>query len=111
MPIPIDLPAVVGDPAGMRALASSLRTNAEGIAVVAAQAAATVDGLEFFGPAADRLDGEIRTSSRNAGDLADQLLATAGLLDRSAADVEAQQRARERKLEELRRELAPKVAP
>lgn len=92
----------------MRALAAALRSDAAMVAVVAADAAAAVAGLEFVGPAAERIDARVRSSSRRAGDLAEQLLSTAGLLERAAADVEAQQRAREQTLERLRRELAPK---
>jgi hypothetical protein len=110
MPVDITLPPVSGDPDGMRSLAASLRADAEGVAVVAAKAASTIDGLEFYGPAADRIDGEVRTSAKGAGQLADRLLAVAATLDRAAAEVEAEQRARERKLDELRRELAPRVA-
>ena len=81
------------------------------VAVVAADAAAAVDGLEFYGPAADRIDSGVRSSSRQVGSLADQLMSTAALLERAASDVEAQQRAREQELERLRRELAPKAVP
>jgi len=107
MPVEISLPPVVGDPAGMRALAAGLRSDATSIAVVAADVASTIDGLEFYGPAAERIDARVRTSSRDAGRLAERLLATAALLDRAASDVEAQQRERERKLEQMRREAAP----
>jgi hypothetical protein len=106
--VQIDLPPVVGDPAGIRALAAALRSDASLIGVVAVEAASTVDGLEFFGPAADRIDGQVHSSVRQASGFVDQLLATAGLLERSATEVEAQQRARERELERLRGELAPK---
>jgi hypothetical protein len=111
LPVDISLPPVVGDPAGMRALAAALRSDAAMVAVVAADASATVDGLEFFGPAADRIAASVRSSSRQGGELAEQLMATAALLERAAADVEAQQRARERELERLQRELAPRVVP
>jgi hypothetical protein len=111
VPVDISLPPVVGDPAGMRALAAALRSDAAMVAVVAADAAAAVDGLEFYGPAADRIDSGVRSSSRQVGGLADQLMSTAALLERAASDVEAQQRAREQELERLRRELAPKAAP
>jgi hypothetical protein len=107
MPVEISLPPIPGDPAGMRALAAALRTNAEGIAVVAAQTAAGVENLEFYGPAADRIDGEVRTGAGRAGRLADELMTTAGLLERSASDVEAAQAAQQRELERLRQELAP----
>jgi type II secretory pathway predicted ATPase ExeA len=111
VPVEISLPPVVGDPAGMRALAASLRSDAAAIAVVAADAASTVEGLEFYGPAAHRIDGAVTTRARGAGRQADRLLAVAGLLDRSASEVEAAQRERERKLEQLRRELAPRAVP
>lgn len=113
MPVEIDLPPVVGDPAGMRALAAALRSDASLVGLVAAEAGSTVGGLEFFGPAADRIDGQVASSAKQASGFADRLLATAGLLERAATEVEAQQRARERELERLRRELAPKpvVAP
>jgi hypothetical protein len=110
VPVDISLPPVVGDPAGMRALAAALRSDAAMVAVISADAATAVDGLEFYGPAADRIDARVHSSSKQGGDLAEQLLSTAGLLERAAADVEAQQRAREQTLERLRRELAPKPA-
>ena len=110
MPVDISLPPVIGDPAGMRALAATLRTDAESVAVVSADAAATVDGLEFYGPAADRLGNRVRATTRSAGRIAEHLLATAALLERSAGDVEAQQRERERQLERLRAELVPRAA-
>ena len=111
MPIDIDLPAVPGDPAGMRALAATLRSSAEGIAVVAAQTAGTIDGLEFFGPAATRIDDEVRGMSGRAGGLADELISTAALLERAASEVEAEQAARERELERLRESLVRGGAP
>jgi hypothetical protein len=114
MPVEISLPPVVGDPAGMRALAAALRADAASIAVVAAQTAATIDGLEFYGPAADRIEAGVTSRARGAGRLADRLLSLAAVLDRSASDVEAAQRERERKLEEMRRELvaqAVRLAP
>ena len=105
MPVEISLPPVVGDPAGMRSLAASLRSDATMVAVVAADASAAIDGLEFFGPAADRIDASVHSSSRQGGTLAEQLLSTAALLERAASDVEAQQAAREQQLERLRREV------
>jgi|SRR5512132_235992 type II secretory pathway predicted ATPase ExeA len=109
MPIDIDLPEVPGDPAGMRALAASLRSDAASAALVAVDVARRFDGLQFYGPAADRIGSDVSSSSRASGDVADQLLVTAGLLERSASEVEAAQRLRERKLEELRRLAAPTV--
>ena len=111
MPVDISLPPVVGDPAGMRALAAALRGDASAVAVVAADAASTMDGLEFYGPAADRIEGAVTSRARGAGRLADRLLSLAGLLERSATEVEAAQREHERKLEQLRRELAQRPVP
>jgi hypothetical protein len=111
LPVEISLPPVIGDPAGMRALAAGLRIDAAAIALVAAEAASTVDALAFYGPAADRIDARVATSSRAAGQLAERLMATATLLDRAAAQVEEEQRERERTLERLRRELAPAAVP
>ncbi len=69
-----------------------------------------MDGLAFYGPAADRIDATLTSRTRSAGRLADRLLSVASLLDRSASEVEQAQRERERKLEELRRELAAQRA-
>ena len=87
------LPEIPGDPAGMRALAASLRTDATPIAVVATSLKAPLDAVEVVGPAADRC---VR--------LAERLADTAALLERSASEVEAAQRERERRLAEMREE-------
>jgi uncharacterized protein YukE len=109
VPFDISLPPVIGDPAGMRALAAALRGDATATAVVAADTAATMDGLAFYGPAADRIDATVKSRTRSAGRLAERLLSLAALLDRSASEVEQAQRERERKLEQLRRELAQRT--
>lgn len=105
-PVDISLPPVVGDPAGMRALAAALRGDATSTAIVASEVAARMDATEFVGPAAVRITADVEASSRRCGRLAERLLAVASLLERSASDVVVQQRERERKLEELRRETA-----
>ena len=51
MPGPVWLPPVPGDPAGMRALASSLRRTAEQISGVDADVGSTVSSMTFEGPA------------------------------------------------------------
>ena len=109
MPFDISLPPVIGDPAGMRALATSLREDAATTAVVAADTASTMDGLAFYGPAADRIEATVTSRTRSAGRLAERLVSVAALLDRSASDVEQAQRERERKLEQMRRELAQRT--
>lgn len=107
MPVDVSLPEVPGDPAGMRALASALRADATAIAVLSAELGTRVDAAEFYGPAADRIEGRVHASERRFVAFAERLLALARLLDVSAAQVEVAQRERERKLAELRRELAP----
>ena len=67
MPIDIDLPEVPGDPAGMRALAAALRADAASSALIAADVAGRFDGLEFYGPAADRIGADVKSSSRACG--------------------------------------------
>jgi hypothetical protein len=110
MPETFDLPAVVGDPAGMRALAAALGNDAESAGFVAADTAAMIDALEFFGPAAGRIDASVHGLSRTAGGLAQRLLEVSVLLQRAASDVEAQQADRARQLERLRAGAAHAVA-
>ncbi|HEV8460389.1 MAG TPA: hypothetical protein VGQ38_06745 [Gaiellaceae bacterium] len=107
MPVDVSLPPVPGDPAGMRTLAAALRSDAAALATVATETARTLDGLEFFGPAATRVDGRVALDTRAAERVAVELFDAAVVLERSATDVEAAQAARERELERLRRELAP----
>ena len=98
------LPEIPGDPAGMRALAASLRNDATQIAVVAKSLKAQLDAVEFVGPAADRFEDRLRASSSRCVRLAERLADTAALLERSASEVEAAQRERERRLAEMREE-------
>ena len=98
------LPEIAGDPAGMRALAQTLRSEAAWIGTCAADLQARVDAVEFVGPAADRFDARMQACTRRCIRVAERLLDVAALLERSAAEVEAAQRERERRLEELRRE-------
>jgi hypothetical protein len=90
----------------MDGLAGGLSGDAESVAVVAAGAAALVEGLEFYGPAADRIDGSVRGSSRTVGGLAQRLFELSLVLRRAALEVEAQQVARARLLERLQNEAA-----
>lgn len=103
MPADVSLPPVPGDPAGMRVLAAALRNDASLLAVIAAETASTVENLEFFGPAATRLDGRVAGASRSVGNVAQELLSAAGTLERSASEVEAAQAARLRAIERLER--------
>jgi hypothetical protein len=108
MPGDVLLAPVLGDPEGMRLLAAALRNDAATLALVAEGAASTLDGLEFFGPAATRIDDRVAGDTRVAGRIAAELADTAAVLERSASEVEAQQIARERQLERLRQEARPR---
>lgn len=85
---------VIGDPAGMRSFAAGLRSDADAIGAGADRITSTMDVLEFYGPAAVRLNARVSTAGTAGARLADQLLATAAMLERSASEVEAQQRER-----------------
>lgn len=111
MPVDISLPEIPGDPAGMRALAAALRADATAVAVLSSELGTRVHAAEFYGPAADQVEARIDASGRRCMALVERLLEVARLLDVSAAQVEAAQRERERKLAELRRELVPGGTP
>lgn len=105
MPGPVWLPEVVGDPAGMRALASALRRSAEQISQVDSDISAAVSSMTFEGPAGDRFRAATTTTGGRATSAAARLQSLAGTLERSAAEVEQAQAERLRRLEEMRREL------
>lgn len=107
MPVDVWLPEIPGDPAGMRALAGQLRADAVTAAVLSAGLAARVEGAEFYGPAADRLESRLDAGERRTKQVAERLIDLARVIDIAAAQVEVDQRERERKLAEMRRELAP----
>lgn len=86
----------------MRALAASLRGDAATIAGVGADLAGEVGGMIFEGPAATEFFARMEATQKRCSDMADRLLALAGLLEVSASEVEAAQRERERKLEAMR---------
>jgi hypothetical protein len=103
----VELPPVVGDPAGMRALASALRSTADAIAGIDSSVYGRVSGLSFTGPAATRIAGVIDGWHGDVSGAASSLQETAGLLERSAATVEREQIARLRlqhQLEEQERQ-------
>jgi hypothetical protein len=97
----IDLPAVIGDPAGMRALAAALRSTASNTASADEAVWSRATAMQFTGPAATRIAGTIRAWHGEVSGAAQQLAETAALLERSAADVEAEQAARARLLQQL----------
>lgn len=102
--VSIDLPPVVGDPAGMRALAAALRSTASNVSSVDQAVWGHVSALHFSGPAATRIAGEVRAWHGEVSGAADRLNEAAGLLERSAADVELQQIARARMIHQLEEE-------
>jgi uncharacterized protein YukE len=97
------LPEVVGDPAGMRALAAVLRAYAGDVASLESAAASDAASMTFEGPAGDAFRGRMIQSGARVRRSVDQLLAAAQLLEVSATQVEEAQRERERRLEEMRR--------
>ena len=111
MPFEISLPEVVGDPAGMRQLASELKQDARKLTDVAGRLTSSAGAMTFDGPAGDRFR---RLADSSTGDLtghAEQLTALAGKLMKAAEEVERLQQARLRKIAELRREYAAAGIP
>jgi uncharacterized protein YukE len=96
------LPEVVGDPAGMRTLAASLRSDASALASLASDLAGEIASMTFEGPAATEFRERTRARQTRLTDYAGRLLDVASLLETSATEVEAAQRERERRLAELR---------
>src|SRR6185312_11367325 len=92
--VSIDLPPVVGDPAGMRALAAALRSTASKASTVDQAVWGHVSALHFTGPAANRIAGEVRAWHGEVSGAVAELNETAGLLERAAAEVEREQVAR-----------------
>jgi uncharacterized protein YukE len=106
VPGPVWLPEVVGDPAGMRALASTLRSAASQIGQVESGIGSAVAGMTFEGPAGTRFRSRAGGIGRVARSAAATLEDVAGTLERSAAQVEQQQADRLRKLQQMQDELA-----
>lgn len=93
---------VVGDPAGMRALAAVLRAYANDAGGRQAELAGLLAGITFVGPAGEAFRGRRNASGKRVRGAADQLTDAANLLVHAASDVEAEiERARR---EEERRE-------
>jgi hypothetical protein len=95
------IPPVVGDPAGMRALAAQLRTKAEQVTNGTVAVGNAVTSMTIQGPAAKQvrhlgtaLAGSTRTTAGELGEIAD-------LLDRAAGRVEHQQAERTRTIARL----------
>jgi uncharacterized protein YukE len=104
MPVALDppyLPEVPGDPAGMRALASTLRGHAGALGGLASGVDGDVSGMTFEGPAAEMFGSRMTVVVDAYRDAQAQLHDLAGKLETSATDVEAQQHARAVRLEQM----------
>jgi hypothetical protein len=84
----------------MRVLAAALRATASKAASIDQAVWGRVSALQFSGPAATRIAETIGSWHGDVSGAAEELAAAAGLLERSASDVEAQQLARARMLEQ-----------
>jgi hypothetical protein len=80
----------------MRALAAALRSAVAQIGGIDSSVYGNVSSLTFTGPAATRLGAELNTWHRSLSGAVSSLEDTAALLERSAAQVEAEQQARAR---------------
>ena len=98
---------VVGDPNGMRALASALRSTASAVAATDSAVWRRAPVLEFSGPAAERLAAEMKAWHATVSGAARELDETADLLLRAASQVE-EELANRARLERMRPGEAPK---
>jgi hypothetical protein len=95
------IPPVVGDPAGMRALAAQLRAKAEQVTHGSVGIANAVSNMTFQGPAASSVRGDGTALVGRARSAAGDLGEIADLLDRAAGRVEHQQTERTRTIARL----------
>jgi uncharacterized protein YukE len=102
----LDLPPIVGDPAGMRALAGYLRRTAGQLGGFGADIAGVVKGMTFEGPAAERFSSRMQSFGSRCESAAHELQALASRVDAAAERVEAAIRERERLLRERAAALA-----
>jgi uncharacterized protein YukE len=104
MPIRLDppyLPEVPGDPAGMRALASTLRGHAGMVGGLASGIDSDVTGMTFEGPAAEAFRSRMSVVTDLYRGAQTELHDLARQLEVSAAEVEAEQAARAARLEQM----------
>jgi uncharacterized protein YukE len=106
----IPIPPVVGDPAGMRAFAGSLRTLAAQLSDYEAELTGLVRGMTFEGPAGTEFAERMASFGRRLADGASRLEGLAGRIMVAADRVEEEIRARERLIEELNRQMAQAAA-
>jgi hypothetical protein len=96
-----DLPEVVGDSDGMRALASALRQTAASVSSCDSSAWPKVATLTFTGPAAGNLQAALSVWHGDVTSAANTLSDAADLLVRAAAQVDADRAARARLEQQL----------
>jgi uncharacterized protein YukE len=82
---------VAADPNRMRATATSLRSDAQLVADLAARLQSQVDVLQFTGPAADALRASMQERTTQVQQIAGDLGELANQLVVSAAEVEQEQ--------------------
>ena len=95
------IPEVVGDPAGMRALATRLRADADRIGTLAGSVKTLVGGAKMEGPAAKRMRTGTVHWHGDARDVVEKLRDTASYLDQEAREVELRQEERRRTIARL----------
>lgn len=98
------LPEIPGDPAGMRALAGLLRSIGSEVGSQSSDLRGDVTSMTFEGPAGDAFRERMQSLTERARQTADELLELAGLLERSATEVEAAQRERAQRLAQMEAE-------
>jgi uncharacterized protein YukE len=96
----LDLPPIVGDPAGMRALAGFLRSTAGQVGSFGSELVAVDKGMTFEGPAAEEFSARMQSFRSRCEGAAHELQGLAARLDTAAERVEAELRERERLLRE-----------
>lgn len=101
---------IPGDPAGMRALAATVRAQVDGHGVLGSRIAANVGGMVFLGPAASTFKGDIGEWQFAGAGTRYRLERVAELLVREAASVEAQQAEARREAERREREERERTA-
>jgi len=97
------IPPVVGDPAGMRALAAKLRGQARQVNHVEASVRGAVECMTFEGPAARTFRSGASAWRGQARGTAGEIEDIASILDRTAGKVERQQADRKAAIDRLQR--------
>jgi uncharacterized protein YukE len=96
----LDLPPIVGDPAGMRAFAGYLRSTAGRLGEFGSGLSGVSKGMTFEGPAAEQFAARMQSFGSRCEGGANELQALASRVDAAAERVEAAIRERDRLLRE-----------